>query len=129
MKAEILSWHLHRLRNDHLKWYKPFNKNDSKERILFLTERDIISLTQIFPLYFYQSSLGLSVRELPIGQFLKNNNIYCNDRIDVVCFQTWFNLSSEDINNIVYKIKHSWPEAKIVFFDFFAPTDLRYAKT
>ena len=71
---------------------------------------------------------GIEVRELPLKQFLDGKNPYA-ESVDAVCFQTRFDLSTAQLENVVSRIKSAWPSARLAYFDCFAPTDLRYAET
>ncbi len=108
----------------------PFNKLSTAKRILFISESNPISKNQIFPFFFYNQALSkkaIALRELPIERFKSNKHSY-NDQIDIVFLQTWFDYTSDEMNKLVLSIKQKWPQAKLVYADWFAHTDLRYAK-
>ena len=48
-------------------------------------------------------------------------------KIDTVCFQTWFDMTDEQIVDLVERLKATYEGARLVYFDWFAPTDLRYS--
>ncbi|MFT3731276.1 MAG: glycosyltransferase [Hyphomicrobium sp.] len=127
----LWNWALNRATVDRLKWFRGFSAS-SRKKILFLTIKNDISEAQIFPLFLYARQLadqhGIEVRELPLHAFLADPNPY-DLHPDVVCFQTWFDLTAEQLTSLLEKIGSAWPAAKVAYFDWFAPTDLRYAET
>ncbi|MFM8333591.1 MAG: glycosyltransferase [Candidatus Methylumidiphilus sp.] len=128
MKTAIWRWRAHRAVVDRLGWLRPFGKGAGRKRVLFISERDAICHTQIFPFFFHAGDLRLDVRELPLARFIADNHPYRSAEVDAVCFQTWFDLTPEALGELADKIQATWPQAKIAYFDWFAPTDLRYAE-
>src|SRR5262249_52894012 len=90
-----------------------------------------ICQSQIFPFFLHSRELGrelrIEMRELPLRRFLDGRNPYAVP-VDAVCFQTWFDLTDADIEDLVTRIKSAWPDVQLAYLDWFAPTDLRYAK-
>lgn len=121
-----ISWLMHRLAVDRLKIDKPFM--GSVPRALFLSVIDEISLTQIFPFFIYAPDLRIEARELPIARYRAGHNPYISQGVDIVFLQTWFDLTDDAMNTLLDSIAKDWPAAKIVYLDWFAPADLRYAK-
>ncbi|MEI7867637.1 MAG: glycosyltransferase [Candidatus Methylumidiphilus sp.] len=130
MKMAIWRWHLHRFLLDKTSLLWPFSTSKEKRRLLFIGERDPICHTQWFPYFFHSQDLakryGMEIRELPMARFNEGRHPY-RVPVDAVCFQTWFDLGPEAIEALVRKIRETWPDARIAYFDWFAPTDLRYA--
>jgi len=58
---------------------------------------------------------------------MRGSNPYRTD-VDVVCLQTWFDLDETRLIALISKIKATWPDGKLVYLDWFAPLDLRYAE-
>jgi glycosyltransferase involved in cell wall biosynthesis len=131
MNWPIWRWRLHRNLVDRAGLLWPF-ANNGRKRCLFISERDPICHTQLFPYFFhvrdFASRQGFDLRELPLRRFLKGWHPY-KTQVDAVCFQTWFDLSREDFQDLIQRIQTQWPDAKIAYFDWFAPTDLRFAET
>ena len=131
MKTAIWRWHLHRTLLDRTGWLRPFSKKPGKQRWLFIGERDPICHTQWFPYFFHRDALAdrhnIEIRELPLSRFLEGRHPY-RVPVDAVCFQTWFDLTPEAMEALVKTLKETWPEARLAYFDWFAPTDLRYAE-
>jgi hypothetical protein len=129
MNTAILSWQAHRLLLDRLGVLLPFAKRDGRKRWLFISENDAICHTQIFPYFFHRGEYEqvIELRELPLRRFKDKRHPYSGP-VDAVCLQTWFDLSLDDLTELVNRVQHTWPHAKIAYFDWFAPTDLRYAE-
>jgi len=124
-------WQVHRLLVDRAGLSRPFSSRPGLKKVLFLSERGTICHAQIFPFFLYSSELArqlqIEMRELPLRQFLSDRNPYIG-AVDAVCFQTWFDLTHAEINDLLGRIKSAWPNAGIAYLDWFAPTDLRYAE-
>lgn len=128
MTTRILArWRYHRILVDQLRLFKPFSGRGHK--LLFLSIDDQIAQAQIYPFFAFAREITnrfqIETRELPLKQFIAGNNPYTD--VDAVCMQTWFDLSPQQMTALVEAIKTRWPKAKLIYFDWFAPTDLRYA--
>ena len=132
MLALVERWKLHRLLVDRIGYFRPFSSGSGVRKVLFLSERGEIPAAQVFPLFLYARDLmrrrAIEVREYPLTQFLAGRNPY-DHSVDAVCFQTRFDLTRAQLENVVARIKLAWPGAQLAYFDWFAPTDLRYAET
>jgi hypothetical protein len=99
-------------------------------RWLFLSIEDPISVAQIYPFFCYARRLrrmyGIEVREAAMKDFLVRKPY--RGEVDVVCFQTWFDLTEAKMMDLVDRLKAAYPGATLVYLDWFAPTDLRYAE-
>jgi hypothetical protein len=122
---------MHRLLVDKIKFLRPFSGHSTSKRALIITQQDPISLSQAFPFFFYgrqiRSAIDLEIRELPLVRLLSDQHNY-RSNVDFVFFQTWFDLLPQQMAHVVAKIKSNWPDAKLVYLDWFAPADLRYAE-
>jgi hypothetical protein len=131
MPAAPWRWELHRLLVDRAGLLRPFSRRAGSKKVLFLSERPGICQAQIFPFFLHARELAIEhrieMRELPLHRFLAGRNPY-RGPLDAVCVQTWFDLSRADIEALIGRIKSAWPGAAIAYFDWFAPTDLRYAE-
>lgn len=131
MKTAIWQWRLHRQSVDRAGLLRPY-ANNGRKRCLLISERDPICHAQLFPFFFHARDFarrqGFDVRELPLRRFLEGRHPY-KSRVDAVCFQTWFDLSQADMKELAQRIRAQWPEARIAYFDWFAPTDLRFAES
>lgn len=128
MKTQLWQWRWQRILLDKARLLLPFLPFSGNQRILFISERDAICQTQIFPFFFHATDLHLDVRELPLAHFISGRHPYLKTSVDAVCLQTWFDLTPTALAELVDTIQAAWPMAKIAYFDWFAPTDLRYAE-
>lgn len=132
MKTASWQWLLHRAILSKVGWLRPFSGGTNRKRWLFISERDPICHTQIFPYFFHAKDFakrfGIEIRELPLSRFKEGKHPY-QGRVDAVAFQTWFDVSPEELSGLTQQIQQTWPMAKLAYFDWFAPTDLRYAET
>lgn len=87
-----------------------------------------VAFSQVNPFLFYadeiRSRFDLHARAVP-----SNRLSDCNIRhADLVCMQTEFNINDAELNALLAQIRQSHPTAKIAYFDWFAPLDLRLAE-
>lgn len=94
-----------------------------KPRVLILTERIDIAIAQILPL---TRAPDIDVRALPIASFLAGSRRHAS--ADAVCVQTWFDLTDQQMHDLMLRVGRQWPGRPIAYLDWFAPTDLRYAQ-
>jgi len=130
MNTAIWRWHGHRALVDRLGALWPFGPAAAgRKRWLFISENDAICHTQLFPFFSHRGDFAgpIELRELPLRRFQENRHPYSGP-VDAVCLQTWFDLSPEALTELLGRIKQTWPGAAIAYFDWFAPTDLRYAE-
>ena len=119
-------WKLHRKLTSH--GYVLPQRRRAKT-MLFLSQADPISHAQIFPFVFFRrqlASLGIQTREVSLSRFVSKR--FPKISADIICLQTWFDLSSAQMQSLIKNIKTEWPDVPIIYFDWFAPTDLRYAE-
>jgi hypothetical protein len=132
MRALIpLRWTAQRWLTDRVGFQGRFSPS-SRRRVLFISAPNELCHTQLFPFFFYRSALrrteGVEIKELPLATFRNGRHAFRGQDVDAVCLQTWFDLSSEDLRNLIAEIRVAFPAARIAYFDWFAPTDLRYAQ-
>jgi hypothetical protein len=109
-----------------LNLYLPFAPNN-KRRVLAVSFRDEISRAQLFPYFKNANEFSLQLRELPLKSFSAGSTAY-RERADSVYLQTGFDLTDTQMGELLDAIEEAWPGTPITYFDWFAPTDLRYAK-
>ncbi len=128
----IWRWQVHRILVDQIGRSTPFSSDHTTKKLLFLSEINEISSAQIFPFFLHARDIAaefkIEARELPLAQFLQGSQHYRNTRLDAVCVQTSFNLTASELECLMARIKSAWPDARVAYFDWFAPTDLRYAE-
>lgn len=98
----------------------PFRGN--KPRVLVLTQNFDIGTAQVLPL---MRSADVTVRAQPLQFFLAGRKRYAE--ADAVCVQTRFDVTGEQMHELMLRIRREWPGRPIAYLDWFAPTDLRYA--
>jgi hypothetical protein len=98
---------------------------------VFITVKGRIMASQIFPFFYYQRQLwerwGISFEEIPLERFLANPRRFTGPA-DTVCVQTWFDLTPVQTDELAATIRRTFLGARLVYLDWFAPTDLRLAE-
>lgn len=87
-----------------------------------------VAFSQLNPFLFYaqqiRTQFDLHVRAVPLNDLSR-----CGIRnADVVCLQTAFDLSEAETDALFAQVRKHHPTAKIAYFDWFAPLDLRLAQ-
>ncbi len=104
---------------------------ENRTRVLFITEQNAICRSQIFPFYFFRKilakELGFTFSEVTISEFQRSVP-RSRHGANIVGLQPWFDIKKNVLQGILDKIRNDNPQAKIVFFDSFAPLDLRLAE-
>lgn len=98
-------------------------------RILIYHYQNDISWSLIYPYFYYAAQFerdhGVAVRTESIDKLLSGG---AGIEADIVIFQPWFSEKSERISAAVSRYKHDFPNAKLVFLDGAAHTDLRHGE-
>lgn len=127
-----LKWHFRSLwsRSHKLGHGRPFGNSQSSRKVLIISEDDRISQSQVFPFHFFIQELRelaeTEIREVNRKDFIVSPE-FAPRGADVVCFQTWFDVTSQECDALLGMVRQYNPNAKIVYLDWFAPTDLRLA--
>jgi hypothetical protein len=129
--ARLLAWKAHRHHIQSGGRTQGFSL-DASHKLLLLTVDDPICHSQVFPFFYYQPELadrcGVQLREISLKQFeAESAHNYLG--ADTVCVQTWFDRTPAQFASLLDKVHQQNPKARIVYFDWFAPTDLRLAET
>ncbi|MFV0512240.1 MAG: glycosyltransferase [Jhaorihella sp.] len=107
---------------------RPFSPA-ARLRLLILSIDERIPQSQIHPFHFYARQLrdryGAEIREVPAARYLTAPE---PGDADIVCFQTHFDISQADLDALLDTIRRQNPNARLVYLDWFAPTDLRLAE-
>jgi hypothetical protein len=95
---------------------------------LFLGYPHNLPYSQFFPFSYYAADIfdqfRLKVVYSNITDFDKKlNKTY--PKVKIIGFQTWFDFSAKEFDELHLKLKITFPNAKLVYFDWFATTDLR----
>jgi hypothetical protein len=129
--ARLLAWAAHR---HHVGSDMPAAAftSDARHKLLLITVDDPICNSQVFPFFYYQpelaSQFGIQLREVSLKQFETASRLTGLEQADTVCFQTWFDRTPEQLSALVAKIREHNPNARLIYLDWFAPTDLRLAE-
>ncbi len=126
----IAGWQMHRALQDRLGILSPFSSDSAKRRILMISAFGDLPNTQLFPFFYHRAELAsrynVEVREVPLARWLSGRHPFLQ-RVDAVCLQTGYVDSPAELQAIVAQIRNTYPDCRLAYFDWFAPTDLRYA--
>ncbi|MDG1819166.1 MAG: glycosyltransferase [Porticoccaceae bacterium] len=96
---------------------------------VFLYYPNAIAGSQLYPFYSYRKKIrrqyGLTLKALPLNSLEKVGADGGATNVQVVAVQAHFKAEDKDLGNIFSLIKSNFPKAKVVFFDWYAPSDLR----
>jgi hypothetical protein len=91
-----------------------------------------LAQTQIYPFHLYASQIreryGVSFCEIDSVDFARTSAGKRYPNVKWVAFQTWFDLTDSVLLERVTAIRQTFPEAELIYLDFFAPLDIRYAR-
>lgn len=91
---------------------------------------DAICHAQLFPFFYHARELGqryqVELREVPLARWVSGDHPY-QDEVAAVCLQTWFDLKPQQLRELIRRVKSLYPGTSLAYFDWFAPTDLRFA--
>lgn len=108
---------------------RPFSGRAAR-RLLLLTIDHRIPQSQVFPFHYYANAfrdrLDTEIREVEMGAYLAGVKGLPRDAT-VVAFQTQFDTSEDELKAVFAGIRRQNPDARLVYLDWFAPTDLRLA--
>jgi len=107
---------------------QPFDKG-VRNKVLLLAVDHRIPQSQLFPFHYYADDLlhehDIDIREVVMKDYgLPDQH---PTGATTVCYQSNFDISDEDLNRHMAKIRSHNPGARIIYMDWFAPTDLRMA--
>jgi len=126
----IVGWQIQRVLQDRLRVLLPFSSDSAKRRVLMISAYGDLPNTQLFPFFYHRAELAsrysLELREVPLERWQSGNHPY-RQRVDAVCLQTGYVDSPAALQAIVTQIRETYPGCRLAYFDWFAPTDLRYA--
>ncbi|QIE44586.1 glycosyltransferase family 1 protein [Pseudohalocynthiibacter aestuariivivens] len=107
---------------------RPFDAG-AKHRILLLAVDHRIPQSQFFPFHYYadrfRDRYDADIREVVMEEY----GDPAKHPVDAttVCYQSNFDISDEKLNRHMSEIRSLNPHARIIYMDWFAPTDLRMA--
>ncbi|MFT4540963.1 MAG: hypothetical protein ACI841_001721 [Planctomycetota bacterium] len=122
-----LRWRLHRMLTDRGLWSVPFSKR-AKRRMLLVTCEGSISQSQVYPLFYFKDELrdafGIEVREVSLDAFEAGAPAW-QPEADIVVVQPWFDVEANRLRQLLEMVHERCKPERVLFFDSFAPTDLR----
>lgn len=87
-----------------------------------------VAFSQLNPFLFYEDEIRVRY-DIHFRAVAAPSLEYCGVRnADLVCVQTPFDISEADTQSLFTRIGALHPNAKVVYFDWFAPLDLRLAQ-
>ena len=129
-RKRTLDWLINKWLVEHMPHKQSFSKRPGRLKTLIVSEKDKICQSQIFPFYFYKSELvdrwNIDLKEIRLFDYESAPEKAPGDA-DVVLLQTWFDIKRPRLDAVISMIRKHNPNAKLVFLDSFAPTDLRLA--
>lgn len=108
---------------------RPFSgRADCQLLILSIDER--IPQSQVHPFHAYAKGFlaryDAELREMPVSRYMSARHPGL-DNATTVCFQTRFDIPQAELDALLDRIRDRNPNARLVYLDWFAPTDLRLA--
>jgi hypothetical protein len=106
---------------------RPFERGMKNLLMLYCPDNPV-AFSQVYPFFFYEKNIaekfGVSIRAMPVDQYSPE----LVSKADLIGVQTNFSANGEYIDSFFAKIRQFNAEAKIVYFDWCAPLDLRLAE-
>lgn len=102
---------------------------EAEERLLLVSLQTRIPQSQIFPFHFFAADLqrhyGAAVREVAVERALHGRSIPTG--ATTIAFQTDFDIGNAELAQLFTHLQQQNPDARMVYLDWTAPTDLRNA--
>lgn len=109
--------------------HRPFH-GQSKNRILIVSLPGRIPQSQVFPFHYFAKDFKImydaEFREIDLYD-LMNGKSTITGNATTVAVQTPFDISDTDLSTVFERLQNGNPNAKLVYLDWCAPTDLRNA--
>ncbi|MDH4234625.1 MAG: hypothetical protein OEV15_05780, partial [Gallionella sp.] len=100
-------------------------------KVLIASEGGRIAESQIFPFHYYSQKfrdiLGVEFRQIDIAD-IDTKSAQIPENADLIFFQPWFKHGAGKIIKLIDYLKQRNPGGKVIFFDSYAPLDLRFAE-
>jgi hypothetical protein len=97
-----------------------------------LSHADELAQTQVYPFHLWarvaSRRYGAHLHEIALSDFIAAPPARPCPQVQWVAFQTGWDLSRQQMLTLIERIRHAFPVADLVYLDWFAPLDLRYAK-
>ncbi|MCR6651232.1 MAG: glycosyltransferase [Cellvibrionaceae bacterium] len=106
---------------------RPFGR-DTKNLLMLYCPKNPVSFSQIYPFFFYEKQIkeqfGIAIRAVPVDQCLASDLL---GKADVIGVQTEFAVTDDYFDKLFADIRSRNSKAPMVYFDWYAPLDLRFA--
>jgi hypothetical protein len=108
---------------------RPFS--GKRRGVLIVFFDNAVAISQVHPFFYYCSDLvaryDIDLRAMSFSDFIDSGrNSPCG--ADFVALQTWFDLDDDLKSRIFQNLSVNHPAAKVLYLDWFAPLDLRFAE-
>lgn len=98
---------------------------------LLIGVRHELAEAQLYPFYFHRAALrrvlGMRFGEMAMGDWQRSHASTPQTGVSAVFYQCPFDASREQLQQDLTRLRSTFPKARIVFMDWFAPIDIRYA--
>lgn len=102
----------------------------AEQRLLIYGRADAISWSLVNPYFHYGAAFkracGLEIRSRPVEEFL---DCVPGPQADIVIVQPWFTEPPSRLQAAFEALRDAQTQARVIFLDSYAPTDLRLGKT
>jgi Glycosyl transferases group 1 len=126
--AKQWAWQLDRWRSQ-IKSLEALASSDANT--LLIGVRHELAEAQFYPFYFHRSALrhtlGLRFGEMSMDDWEQCPPSTPQPGVSAVFYQCPFDASHEKLTQHLTRLRSTFPKARIVFMDWFAPIDIRYA--
>ena len=100
--------------------------------LVVLSHADELAQTQVYPFHLWarvaSRRYGAHLHEIALSDFIVAPPARPCTQVQWVAFQTGWDLSRQQMLVLIERIRAAFPVADLVYLDWFAPLDLRYAQ-
>lgn len=97
-----------------------------------LSHADELAQTQVYPFHLWAREasrrFGAHLHEIALSDFIAAAPARPCTHVQWLAFQTGWDLSRQQMLGLIEKIRVAFPVADLIYLDWFAPLDLRYAQ-
>ena len=109
--------------------FKPYVRSGMR-RVLILSQPSRVAGSQVYPFFLRRRELragfGVEIREADLERFMRGGARGAQ-RADLVLFQAPIHIPFEELRATAQTIRERLDPQRLVYLDWFAPTDLRHA--
>ena len=126
--ARKLGWHLSKVRRTR----RAASDLPHDATFVVLFHDDELARTQLYPFHLWARETsrryGAHLHEIALSDFIAAPPARPCTQVQWLAFQTGWDLSHREMLALIEKIRAAFPVADLVYLDWFAPLDLRYAQ-